>query len=60
MTSSKILSTDFIKSDLELELFLIDSFQKTIPIRVYCPTCLCWSYALHNIIPESIVLTMNT
>ena len=28
MTSSKILSTDFIKSDLELKLFLIDSFKK--------------------------------
>ena len=48
------------KSDLKLELFLTDSFQKTIQIRVYCPNCLHWNYALHNIIPESTVLTVNT
>ena len=52
------LIISFIKP--ELKLFLIDSFQKTIRIRVYCPTCLCWGYALHNIVPESIVLTVNT
>ena len=54
------LIIDFIKSDLELELFLIDSFQKTIQITVYCSTCLCLSYTLHNIVPEPIVLTVNT
>ena len=48
------------KSDLKLELFLTDSFQKTTQIRVYCPNCLHWSYALHNIIPESTMLTVNT
>ena len=51
---------DFFKIDLELELFWIDTFQKSIQMRVYCPTCLRWSYALHNIVPESIVLTVNT
>ena len=54
------LIIDFIKSGLELELFLIDSFQKTIRIRVYCATCLRWSYALHNIVPENIALIVNT
>ena len=54
------LIIDFINCDLGLELFLIDSFQKTIWIRRYCPTCLHWSYAMYNIVPESVVLTVNT
>ena len=44
--------------DLELKLFLTDSLQKTIRIRVYCPTCLCWSYALYDIVLESNVLIL--
>ena len=53
------LILDFNKSDLELELFLIHSFQEAVRIRVYWPTCLCWSYALCNFL-ESIGLTVNT
>ena len=54
------LILDFNKSDLELELFLIHSFQEAVRIRVYWPTCLCWSYALCNILPESVGLAVNT